>query len=58
MTGMINWQQNRILVSDLVLQTIYQTGKIALEKGIPDVTDFVKKAKLTELEKKFQILVI
>ena len=47
-----------ILVSDLVLQTIYQTGKTELEKEIPDVNDFVKKTKLTELEKKFQILVI
>ena len=43
---------NNIDTSDFVLKTKYQTDKIELEKKIPDVTDFVKKAKLTELENK------
>ena len=38
--------------SDFVLKTKYQTDKKELEKKIPDVTDFVKKVKLTELENK------
>ena len=43
---------NNIDTSDFVLKTKYQTDKAELEKKIPDVTDFVKKAKLTELENK------
>ena len=35
--------------SDFALKTKYQTDKTELEKKIPDVTDFVKKTKLTEL---------
>ena len=35
-----------------VLKTNYQTDKTELEEKIPDVTDFVKKAKLTKLENK------
>ena len=35
-----------------VLKTKYQTVKTVLEKKIPDVTDFVKKTKLSELENK------
>ena len=35
-----------------MLKTTYNTDKIELEKKIPDVTDFVKKVKLTELENK------
>ena len=35
-----------------MLKTKYNTDKAELEKNIPNVTDFVKKAKLTELEKK------
>ena len=38
--------------SDFVLKTKYQTNKIEIQKKIPDVTDFVKKVKLTELENK------
>ena len=38
--------------SDFVLKTKYQTDKTKLENKIRDVTDFVKKAKLTELENK------
>ena len=34
------------------MKTKYQTDKRELEKKIPDVTDLVKKAKLTELENK------
>ena len=43
---------NNIDSSDFVLKTKYQTDKTELEKKIPDVTDFVKEAKLTELENK------
>ena len=43
---------NNIDTSDFVLKTKYQTDKTKLEKKIPNVTDFVKKAKLTELENK------
>ena len=35
-----------------MLKTKYNTDKIELENKIPNVTDFVKKAKLTELEDK------
>ena len=43
---------NNIDTSDFVLKTKYNPDKTELEKKIPDVTDFVKKAKLTELENK------
>ena len=49
---------NNIDTTDFVLKTRYQTDKIDLEKKIPDVTYFVKKIRLTELEKKFQMLVV
>ena len=39
-----------INTSDFVLKTTYKTDKTELEKEIPKVTNFVKKAKLTELE--------
>ena len=39
-----------INTSDFVLTTTYKTDKTELEKEIPKVTNFVKKAKLTELE--------
>ena len=38
--------------SDFVLKTKYETGKTQLEKKIPDVSNLVKKPKLTELENK------
>ena len=41
---------NNIDTSDFVLKAKYQTDKTELEKKIPNVTDFVKKTKLTELE--------
>ena len=41
---------NNIDTSDFVLKTNYNTDKTKLEKKIPDVADFVKKAKLTESE--------
>ena len=41
---------NNIDTSKFVLKTKYQTDKTELEAKIPDVTDFVKKTKLTELE--------
>ena len=37
---------------DFVLKTKYDTDKTELENKIPNVTDFVKEAKLTELESK------
>ena len=43
---------NNIDTSTFVLNTKYQTDKAELQKKILDVTDFVKKTKLTELEKK------
>ena len=43
---------NAIDTSDFVLKTKYDTDKSELENKIPDVTDFVKEAKLTELENK------
>ena len=43
---------NNIDSSDFVLKTKYQIDKIELENKIPNVTDFVKEAKLTELENK------
>ena len=43
---------NNIDPSDFVLKTKFQTGKIELEKKIPDVTGFVQKTILTELEDK------
>ena len=42
---------NNIDTSEFVLKTKYQTDKTELEK-IPDVPDFVKKKKFTELENK------
>ena len=43
---------NDIDTIDFTLKTKYQTDKAELEKKIPDMTDFVKKTKLTELEDK------
>ena len=43
---------NKIDTSDFVLKTKYDTDKAELENKISNVTDFVKKAKLTELENK------
>ena len=43
---------NNIDTSDFVLKTKYQTDKIELEKEIPNMSQFVKKVKLTELENK------
>ena len=43
---------NNINTSDFVLKTNYDTDKSELEKKIPNVIDFIKKAKLTELENK------
>ena len=45
-------KENHIDTTDFVLKTKYQTGKTELEKKTSNVTDFVKKAKLTELENK------
>ena len=43
---------NNIHTSDFVLKTKYQIDKAEPEKKNSDVTNFVKKTKLTELEKK------
>ena len=43
---------NNIITSDFVLKTSYNTDKTELIKKIPNVTDFVKEAKLTDLKKK------
>ena len=43
---------NNIDTSEFVLKTKYQIDKAELENKIPDVTDFIKKTKLTELESK------
>ena len=40
---------NNIDTSDFELKTKYETDKTKLENKTPDVTDFVKKAKFTEL---------
>ena len=49
---------SNIGTSSFVLKTEYQTDKTELEKKIPNVTDFLKKTKFTELETKFQIVVV
>ena len=43
---------NNIDTSDFVLKTKYQKDKTKLETKIPNATDFVKEAKLTESENK------
>ena len=43
---------NHIDTNGFVLKTKDQTDKTELENKIPNVTDFVKEAKLTELENK------
>ena len=43
---------NKIDTSAFVLKTKYQTAKTELETKIPDVSNLVKKAKLTDLENK------
>ena len=43
---------DNIDTSDLVLKTNYQIDKAELENKILDVTEFVKKVKLTELKNK------
>ena len=47
---------NNTDTSDFILKTKYQTDKAQLEKKLPDVTDFVKERKLTELENKISFL--
>ena len=41
---------NNIDTSDFVLKTKYEAEKTESENKIPDVSNFVKKTKLTELE--------
>ena len=43
---------NDIDISGFILKTKHDTDKLELEKKVPDVTDFVKNAKLTDLENK------
>ena len=51
-------KKNAVDTSDFVFKTKYDTDKLELENKISNVTDFVKKAKVTELENKVFILVI
>ena len=48
---------DNIDTSNFALKTKYNTDKIELEKKIPNVTDFVKEAKLTELENKIHDII-
>ena len=43
---------DNIDTSDFVLKTMYNTDKAELQNKIPDMSNLVKKTKLTELEKK------
>ena len=43
---------DNIDASDFVLKTKYSTDRTELENKIPDVSNLVKKTKLTELENK------
>ena len=52
MYAKLSAKADNIDTSTLVLKSKYQTDKTELKKKIPDVTDFVKKAKLTKLENK------
>ena len=47
---------NNVDTNDFVLTTKYQTEQPELEKEIPNMTDFVKEAKLTELENKIPVV--
>ena len=47
---------NNTDTSDFIFKTKYQIDKAQLEKKLPDVTVFVKKRKLTELENKISFL--
>ena len=49
---------NDIDTNVFALKTKYQADKRELENKIPNVTDFVKKAKLTVLENQFLMLII
>ena len=43
---------DNIDTSDFVLKTMYNADKAELQNKIPDMSNLVKKTKLTELEKK------
>ena len=43
---------DNIDTSDFVFKTKYQIDKTELGKKMPDVTDFIKKTKLSEIENK------
>ena len=47
---------NNIDTSDFVLKAKYNTDRSELENTIPNVTDFVLKVKLTELENKIPVV--
>ena len=49
---------NDIDTNVFALKTKYQADKRELKNKIPNVTDFVKKAKLTVLENQFLMLII
>ena len=50
--GTLVAKRNNIDTCDFVLKIKYQTYKTEFENKTPNVTDFVKSAKLTELENK------
>ena len=52
MHGKLVAKVNSIDTSGFVLKTKYDTDKSELENKILDVTDFVKKIRLTELDNK------
>ena len=45
----LNDKVNNIYINDFVLKTKYNTDKTELENKIPNASDFITKAKLTEL---------
>ena len=49
---------DNIDTSNAVLKTKYNTDKMELENIFPNVNDFVKKTKLTEIENKILLILV
>ena len=49
---------DNIDTSNAVLKTKYNTDKMELESIFPNVNDFVKKTKLTEIENKILLILV
>ena len=49
---------DNIDTSNAVLKTKYNTDKMELENIFPNVNDFVKKTKLTEIENKNLLILV